>query len=45
MIYPIKLESTQDVVKLNNFAANEDYNHSITTTNTKIVIFISSEIV
>ena len=36
MIYPIKLESTQDVVKLNNFAANEDYNLSVSSGNTMI---------
>ena len=34
MIYPIKLESTQDVVKLNNFAANEDYDLSVSSGNT-----------
>lgn len=36
MIYPIKLESTQDVVKLNNFAANEDYDLSVSSGNTMI---------
>ena len=36
MIYPIKLESAQDVVKLNNFAANEDYNLSVSSGNTMI---------
>ena len=36
MIYPIKLESTQDVVKLNNFAANEDCDLSVSSGNTMI---------
>lgn len=36
MIYPIKLDSKEDVIKLNNFAAEEDYNLSVSCGSTMV---------
>ena len=33
MIYPIRLDNKEDVIKLNNFAAEEDYNLSVSSGN------------
>ena len=36
MIYPIRLDNKEDVIKLNNFACEEDYNLSVSSGNTMV---------